>query len=96
MYAAINVATTRPRPRASPQSLIPSPWHIMSNTIQGPNWECINKAAAWQPRDSQGEVIYDGHLWIFGGWFTPQTPNPFILHRMVSQMALRRFADYSQ
>lgn len=40
------------------------------------NWVCENKQAAWQARDSQGEFVHDGHLWILGGWFTPQTPNP--------------------
>jgi hypothetical protein len=43
---------------------------------QGPDWVCVNRQADWQPRDSQGELIYDDHLWILGGWYTPQTPNP--------------------
>lgn len=48
----------------------------MSTTDRGPNWTCVNEEAAWQARDSQGEMVFDGHMWIFGGWFTPQTPNP--------------------
>lgn len=40
------------------------------------NWVQEMKEAAWQPRDSQGEMVYKGNLWILGGWFTPQLPNP--------------------
>ncbi len=40
------------------------------------NWVLEKKEAAWQPRDSQGEMVYKGNLWILGGWFTPQLPNP--------------------
>lgn len=48
----------------------------MSYVKQGPNWQCVNQAAPWQGRDSQGDMVFDDHLWILGGWFTPQTPNP--------------------
>ena len=48
----------------------------MGETKQGPDWVCVNKKADWQARDSQGEFIYDDHLWVVGGWYTPQTPNP--------------------
>jgi len=34
----------------------------------GPDWEKAGNAG-WQPRDSQGEVVYSNRLWIFGGWF---------------------------
>src|SRR5690606_35526558 len=33
------------------------------------NWERVAKAASWQPRDSQGELVYKDQMWIFGGWF---------------------------
>ncbi|MFP6592377.1 MAG: hypothetical protein VCE12_17830, partial [Candidatus Latescibacterota bacterium] len=36
-----------------------------------PDWKCVTEAAPWQPRDSQGELVYDDHMWILGGWFTP-------------------------
>lgn len=36
---------------------------------QIPNWVKITDRAGWQPRDSQGEVVYKDKLWIFGGWF---------------------------
>ena len=47
-----------------------------NRTKKGPDWKCVIEAAPWQPRDSQGELVYDDHMWILGGWFTPQTPNP--------------------
>ena len=49
---------------------------MAEDVVKGPDWVCVNQAAPWQARDSQGEVVYDGHMWIFGGWFTPQVPNP--------------------
>lgn len=36
---------------------------------QPPNWVKVTDQAGWQPRDSQGEVVYQDRLWIFGGWF---------------------------
>ncbi len=33
------------------------------------NWVKVTNRAGWQPRDSQGEVVYKDRLWIFGGWF---------------------------
>ena len=48
----------------------------MSTTAKAPDWVCVTRDAGWQPRDSSGEFVYDGHLWILGGWFTPQIPNP--------------------
>ncbi len=40
------------------------------------NWVQESKEAAWQARDSQGEFVFKGQMWILGGWFTPQLPNP--------------------
>lgn len=45
-------------------------------TIQGPDWHCVTPRAPWQGRDSQGYFVWNDHLWILGGWFSPQTPNP--------------------
>jgi hypothetical protein len=33
------------------------------------DWIKVTDAAGWQPRDSQGEVVFRDRLWIFGGWF---------------------------
>jgi len=40
------------------------------------NWVNVTREAQWQARDSQGEFVYDDHLWILGGWYSPQLPNP--------------------
>src|SRR5262249_29029396 len=36
---------------------------------KAPDWVRVAEKAGWQPRDSQGEVVYKDQLWIFGGWF---------------------------
>ncbi|HQT21547.1 MAG: galactose oxidase [Sphingobacteriales bacterium 17-39-43] len=33
------------------------------------DWVMETPNAAWQARDSQGELVYKNKLWIFGGWF---------------------------
>ncbi|MBS0261350.1 MAG: galactose oxidase [Planctomycetes bacterium] len=33
------------------------------------NWVKVTDRAGWQPRDSQGEVVFQNQLWILGGWF---------------------------
>jgi hypothetical protein len=48
----------------------------MSDVMPAPDWICVNAKADWQPRDSMGDFVFRDHLWILGGWFTPQTPNP--------------------
>jgi len=40
------------------------------------NWVKITDRAAWQARDSQGEVVYKDKLWIFGGWFDSYSVPP--------------------
>lgn len=40
------------------------------------DWKQETPKAAWQARDSQGEFVFNDHLWIMGGWFTPREPNP--------------------
>jgi hypothetical protein len=32
-------------------------------------WVRATERAGWQPRDSQGELVYRGRIWILGGWF---------------------------
>lgn len=33
------------------------------------SWLKVTDAAGWQPRDSQGEVVFQDKLWLMGGWF---------------------------
>ncbi len=37
--------------------------------VGGLNWTKVTDRAGWQPRDSQGEVVYKDRLWVLGGWF---------------------------
>jgi hypothetical protein len=48
----------------------------MSQARHGPDWVCVNPKADWQARDSQGEFVYQDHLWVLGGWFDAKQPNP--------------------
>ena len=41
-----------------------------------PDWRLVTKDAGWQARDSQGELVHDGRLWIFGGWFNSYEAPP--------------------
>ena len=40
------------------------------------DWVRVTAAAPWQARDSQGEVVHDNKLWIFGGWFNSHEAPP--------------------
>ncbi|MDR3637884.1 MAG: galactose oxidase [Isosphaeraceae bacterium] len=33
------------------------------------DWVKVTPSAAWQPRDSSGELVYKDRLWLLGGWF---------------------------
>lgn len=49
---------------------------MVAAQTHGPDWVLVNPKADFEPRDSHGEFIYKDHIWVLGGWFTPQTPNP--------------------
>ncbi len=40
------------------------------------NWTRVTENAGWQPRDSQGEVVFGNQMWILGGWFDSFTAPP--------------------
>ncbi len=40
------------------------------------NWTLETPNAAWQARDSQGELVYKNKLWILGGWFNSMDAPP--------------------
>ncbi|MFK7776606.1 MAG: GDSL-type esterase/lipase family protein, partial [Gimesia sp.] len=40
------------------------------------NWVKVTEKAGWQPRDSQGELVFKDKLWIFGGWFNSYAAPP--------------------
>lgn len=39
-------------------------------------WNLETKAAQWQPRDSQGQLVFNNSMWILGGWFTSNAAPP--------------------
>ncbi len=41
-----------------------------------PDWQLVTNNAGWQPRDSQGELVFKDQLWIFGGWFNSYEAPP--------------------
>ena len=43
---------------------------------QSTNWVKATDQTGWEPRDSQGEVVYRDKLWIFGGWFNSYAAPP--------------------
>lgn len=49
---------------------------MVNGMRRGPDWTCVTRRAEWQPRDSAAGLVYAGQLWILGGWYAPQTPNP--------------------
>lgn len=40
------------------------------------DWELVTEHAAWAPRDSCGEVVHDGRMWLMGGWFNSNSIGP--------------------
>lgn len=37
-------------------------------------WTQLAQASAWSPRDSQGEAVFRGRIWILGGWTARNQP----------------------
>jgi hypothetical protein len=42
---------------------------LPSEAAEPLRWVKLTDAAGWQPRDSQGEVVFQDRLWLLGGWF---------------------------
>lgn len=40
------------------------------------DWVKVTDGAAWQARDSSGELVLNGKLWLLGGWFDSFTAPP--------------------
>lgn len=41
-----------------------------------PGWVLEQLQASWQPRDSQGELVFKNKLWVLGGWFSSNEAPP--------------------
>jgi hypothetical protein len=40
------------------------------------SWGNVTEHAAWKPRDSAGELVFRGKMWLLGGWFNSFGPFP--------------------
>ncbi len=51
---------------------------VLATTVESAEleWVEVTAKAPWQPRDSQGEVVFHDQIWIFGGWFDSFQPAP--------------------
>lgn len=49
---------------------------VVHAQVGAADWTLETSNAAWQARDSQGELVYKNQLWIFGGWFNSQEAPP--------------------
>lgn len=49
---------------------------VAQATCGEPDWQLVTEHAAWRPRDSQGEVVYQDQMWIFGGWYDSNSAPP--------------------
>lgn len=47
-----------------------------ANAQETPNWLKVTDKATWKARDSQGELVFNDQLWIFGGWFDSYSAPP--------------------
>ncbi|MEZ6129888.1 MAG: galactose oxidase [Planctomycetaceae bacterium] len=56
--------------------LITTSDHVLSADDVRTDWTLVTKDAGWQARDSQGELVHDGKLWILGGWFNSYEAPP--------------------
>ena len=48
----------------------------LSDSQQSFDWQLVTDSAGWQPRDSSGELVHNGRLWILGGWFSSYEAAP--------------------
>ena len=39
----------------------------MTNDV-GYRWHCVTECAPFAPRDGAGALVYDGRMWLLGGW----------------------------
>ena len=49
---------------------------VLAQAPSQPDWVKETSSAAWKARDSQGELVFNNKLWIFGGWFNSYEAPP--------------------
>jgi hypothetical protein len=60
----------------SAAGLCGTPGNQASALAADSSWTRVTEHAAFQARDSAGEMVYDGKMWYMGGWFNSD-PGPF-------------------
>ncbi len=56
----------------SPDGLTSRAYQLVVRRAQPtPDWRCLTTSNPWPGRDSAGELVFDNHLWLFGG-YTPK------------------------
>jgi hypothetical protein len=48
-------------------------WHSSDGII----WTSATLQAPWLPRYGHASVVYDGRIWLLGGWATTPPPPPY-------------------
>jgi len=49
---------------------------VFAQAPSQPDWVRETSSADWKARDSQGELVFNNKLWIFGGWFNSYEAPP--------------------
>ncbi|HJN15219.1 MAG TPA: neutral/alkaline non-lysosomal ceramidase N-terminal domain-containing protein, partial [Armatimonadota bacterium] len=49
---------------------------LVTEVSPSPNWVQVAEHAEWAPRDSCGEVVLGGKMWLLGGWFNSNSIGP--------------------
>jgi hypothetical protein len=49
---------------------------LHAGETRSPAWVKVADRAAWAPRDSCGEVVYQDRMWLLGGWFSSHRDGP--------------------
>lgn len=57
------------------------------------DWVQVTAKAGWQARDSSGEVVFNDHLWILGGWFDSFAAPPRDVWKSADGKAWERVTD---
>lgn len=50
-------------------SICPTGSAVGQPTSEAVGWSLVTGQAGWRPRDSAGELVFEGRMWLLGGWF---------------------------
>jgi hypothetical protein len=49
---------------------------VFLGQVEALSWIKVVEQAPWKARDSAGELVFDGKMWLLGGWFSSHAPCP--------------------